>query len=125
MVSATVLFQDGWKHRTEADSTEEDPDTGEKVTAPGRETTGRGLLQQALWTNFKEVTDRTVVDERMVLFEPPAWKANGFEIVPTDEFFSPEGRCWQVITAGLPRGIPGHKPTYYAARVRRAKEKDR
>lgn len=119
MVSAAVLFQPGWTALISGDRNEIDPYTGELLPAGVEEVPGRGLLQAALWNGFSEVTTTTVVDERMVLFEPPV------KIRAEDSFYSPSGQCWQAITEGMPRGIPGHAPEYVAVRVRHAPELDR
>lgn len=119
MVTATVLFQPGWVAVTAGKPGEVDQLTGEALPSEQKETTGRGLLQAPLWTGFSEVTETTVVDERMVLFAPP------LKVRAEDSFFSPEGECWQAITEGMPRGIPGQPPEYVAVRVRHASERDR
>lgn len=119
MVTAAVLFQPGWVAVTAGRPGEVDQLTGETLPAEQEETIGRGLLQAPLWTGFSEVTETTVVDERMVLFTPP------IKMCAEDSFFSPEGECWQAITEGMPRGIPGQPPEYVAVRVRHAPELDK
>lgn len=119
MVSAVVLFQPGWSAVIAGDSNETDPNTGEPLPAGVEEIPGRGLLQAPLWNGFSEVTASTVVDERMVLFEPPV------AVRAEDSFYSPAGQCWQAITEGMPRGIPGQAPEYVAVQVRHAPELDR
>ena len=119
MVSAVVLFQPGWRAVIAGDSTETDPNTGEPLPAGVEEILGRGLLQAPLWNGFSEVTATTVVDERMVLFEPPV------AVRAEDSLYSPTGQCWQAITEGMPRGIPGQAPEYVAVQVRHAPELDR
>lgn len=124
MVSPAVLFDEGWTHRTLAPSTTRDSDTGELVPSTAVETEGTGLVQEPLWTGYAEVTPTSVRDERVVMFLPTNPTA-GFSVGAADEFYSPEGHCWQAITDGMPRRIPGHPPAYWAARVRREKGKDR
>lgn len=125
MVSAAILFQPGWTYEGPATATMEDPVTGETIIAPGAPVVGRGLVQAPLWTGVSENTVTSIVDERLVMFEPTGEMPADFEITSDGDFYSPEGKCWQAITDGMTRSIPGHPPEYYAARVRRAKEKDR
>ena len=119
MTSAVVLFQPGWSAVIAGDAHEVDANTGESLPADVEEISGRGLLQAALWNGFSEVTSTTVVDERMVLFEPPV------KVRAEGSFYSPSGECWQAITEGMPRGIPGRAPEYVAVQVRHAPELDR
>lgn len=120
MTRPTLMWlQPGWTLETTSPATNEDPETG--VTLPPRrvKVSGRGLVQAPLWSGFQETTaDGGVRDERLCLFSPPC------EVLADDEFYSPSGECWQAITDGMPRGIPGQVPEYVAVRVRRAKEKD-
>lgn len=119
MVTATVLFQPGWSVTTVVTSGGEDPDTGELLPAQKQTVHGRGVVQAPLWTGFQETTsDGGIRDERLVMFSPVV------EVGADAEFLSPSGQCWQAITDGMPRGIPGQVPEYVAVRVRRAKEKD-
>ena len=119
MISAAVLFQPGWRAAITEDKQDVDPFTGEPLPAGVEEIPGRGLLQAPLWGGFSEVTASTVVDERMVLFEPPV------TVRADDAFYSPTGQCWQAITEGMPRGLPGQVPEYVAVQVRHAPERDR
>lgn len=119
MVTATVLFQPGWVVVTTGEPGEKDPYTGEYLPAEQVETPGRGLIQAPLWSGFMEVTEASVVDERLVMFAPAV------KVRPDDCFYSPSGECWQAITEGMPRGIPGKSPEYVAVRVRHAPERDK
>ncbi|ART20067.1 hypothetical protein CBE89_00035 [Corynebacterium striatum] len=124
MVNAAILFEPGWTHCTYAPFIQEDPDTGEPYTTrQAIETPGKGLVQAPLWSGFQETTKTTVRDERLVLFQSDQLPET-FGITAEDEFFSPQGHCWQAITDGMPRRIPGKNTDYYAVRVRREKGKD-
>ncbi|ALA66924.1 hypothetical protein CLAC_03440 [Corynebacterium lactis RW2-5] len=121
MVGVTVLFQPGWVLRLRKPAGV-DPVTGNDAGVNVREVPGRGLVQAPLWTGFSEVTDKALVDERLVMWCPLEGPS-----VPVDsqaEFVSPSGEVWQAITSGIWRGIPGSSPEYVAVRVRRAEEKD-
>ncbi|MFI5504466.1 hypothetical protein ACFLIN_03765 [Corynebacterium kutscheri] len=100
-----------------------DPITGE----PGKNTirliTGRGIVQESLWTNTKETTLIGVRDERLLMFVPGEESITDLEITAADEFMDSDQRLWQCITDGYKRGIPGRAPEYIAVRVRRAKGK--
>lgn len=119
MVTATVLFQPGWVAVTSGEPGERDPFTGESLPAESVETAGKGLLQAPLWSGFTEVTETTVVDERLVMFAPVV------KVRADDCFYSPAGECWLATTEGMPRGIPGNTPEYVAVRVRHAPERDK
>lgn len=121
MVSATILFQPGWTHKKHVPSAGENPLTGNPLPSTWQSHPGRGLLQEPLWTGFTETSAQGSRDERLVLFEPRAGMPH--EVGQEDEFVDPQGRVWLAITEGMPRGIPGQRPEYVAARVRRAKEK--
>lgn len=118
-MTATVLFQPGWVAVTTGEPGETDPFTGEALPSTAVETEGRGLIQAPLWTGFAEVAETTVVDERLVMFEPVV------KVRADDYFYSPTGECWQATTEGMPRGIPGKTPEYVAVRVRHAPERDK
>lgn len=121
MAGVTVLFQPGWVLRVR-ESAGIDPVTGNDAGVTVREVSGRGLVQAPLWTGFSEVTDKAVVDERLVM-----WCPRDGTVVPVNpqaEFVSPSGEVWLAITSGIWRGIPGSSPEYVAVRVRRAEEKD-
>lgn len=121
MISATVLFQPGWKHQATApggiNPATGNPQPGQKILHPGR-----GLLQEHLWSGFTELAHDSARDERLVLFEPQ--KGMPHEIDQEDSMIDPQGRHWNAITPGMPRGIPGKTPDYIAVRVRRAQEQD-
>ncbi len=118
-MTATVLFQPGWVAVTTREPSEKDPYTGEYLPAEQVETPGRGLVQAPLWTGFAEVTETTVIDERLVMFAPV------IKVRAQDAFYSPTGECWQATTEGMPRGIPGKPAEYVAVRVRHAPELDK
>lgn len=121
MTRPTLMWlQPGWTLETTTPSSGEDPETGESLPPRREIVRGRGLVQAPLWGGFQETTaDGGVRDERLCLFSPAK------EISADDQFFSPTGECWQAITDGMPRGVPGRPVEYVATRVRRAKEKDR